>query len=540
MVRRRLTIWLAATAAAIALLVIVAAVALPRLIDTPRIQSLIASQVSHTLGRPVTFASLSVRLFPLPAVELANLRVADDPKFGTAPFVQLERFALKLKLRPLLTGRVEFGDVVLKKPVIAVIQDAQGRFNFASLGAAPAEPRPPASKPRPGGGSSGGAVIPAAVKIDDGVVTFTTRSGGRAQNYRIENLDVATETGVTGVAFKGTGRLKPGDLDLKFVDGRVTMNGGKPLTESALSAKLSLEGRQIKDLVSTVLGPTPVVAASLKGSLVLAGAVGNPRAAGDVTLSDVAVTQASPNCPEPKQRTLKLDPLKLNLAYENATVTLRPVTTGIGGAAITANVAAALEGLNVQTRDLAIKSVPVEKVLVDFVCQGYAVTGPLDLTGVLNFSGHDLWNTLGGSGQLKIGPGKVVGSQALALLGGITRVGGALSALLSADLPPNLFDSPLDFESITGTYQIVKGVLTTRDLLYTSRAMKVAMAGEYALGSGRMNMQIVMNHARGEIQATVTGTAASPSIRVNPAAAVKGIDPGRAKSGLEELLKKIR
>jgi hypothetical protein len=83
-------------------------------------------------------------------------------------------------------------------------------------------------------------------------------------------------------------------------------------------------------------------------------------------------------------------------------------------------------------------------------------------------------------------------------------------------------------------------VVTTRDLLYTSRAMKVAISGDYALGSGRMNLAVLMHHGRGEIQASVTGTTASPSIRVNPASTLKGIDPEKAKSGLDELLRRFK
>ena len=48
-------------------------------------------------------------------------------------------------------------------------------------------------------------------------------------------------------------------------------------------------------------------------------------------------------------------------------------------------------------------------------------------------------------------------------------------------MPSRAFDSPLEFDSITGTYTLTNGVATTRDLLYTSRAMKVAIAGDYGL-----------------------------------------------------------
>src|SRR5205823_2111191 len=135
-------------------------------------------------------------------------------------------------------------------------------------------------------------------------------------------------------------------------------------------------------------------------------------------------------------------------------------------------------GVHVQLADLGIKTLPLEKVLVDYLCQGYAITGPLDLTGGLAFEAADMLNTLTGPGQMKVGRGKVVGSQALALIGSVVRVGSAVSALLSADLPTNMFGSPLEFDSITGTYQITNGTAVTKDLLYTSRAMKVLIAGD--------------------------------------------------------------
>lgn len=71
--------WLGILVAVVVLLTIVAAVALPRLIDTPRVQAMIASSAAQAVGRPVKFASLSVGLFPLPSIELHKLEVAEDP-----------------------------------------------------------------------------------------------------------------------------------------------------------------------------------------------------------------------------------------------------------------------------------------------------------------------------------------------------------------------------------------------------------------------------------------------------------------------------
>ena len=183
---------------------------------------------------------------------------------------------------------------------------------------------------------------------------------------------------------------------------------------------------------------------------------------------------------------------------------------------------------------------PLEKVLVDYLCQGYAITGPLDLTGALSTHTSNLLNTLGGSGVFRIGPGKVVGPQALALIGVVTRVAGVASSVLAADVPSSVTTSPVDFDSITGTYQITNGVLSTKDLLYTTKVVKVGVAGDYGLPTGRMNLDLRVDHGRGEVRAKVTGNAASPSIRIDPSSLAGQIDREKVEGGLQDLLKRFR
>ena len=120
------------------------------------------------------------------------------------------------------------------------------------------------------------------------------------------------------------------------------------------------------------------------------------------------------------------------------------------------------------------------------------------------------------------------------------RVGGAVSSLLRADVPASLTSSPVEFDSITGTYRITNGVVSTRDLVYTSRAMTVTVVGDYALVGGRMNLDLLVNHGRGEVKARVTGTAASPSIRVDPSTLVRDVDRQKVESGLKDLLRRFR
>ena len=354
--------------------------------------------------------------------------------------------------------------------------------------------------------------------VEDGLLTYVAHGKGDAlTQYRIEGLNVTVTGAGTQLEFKGDAKVQPGALSLKLSDGIVALSGTRPLTDASLRGKVGIEAKDIKDLTAVAAGPSPALGGGIKGTLALGGTLGAPTAAGDVQLSPLTVTQ----CPEPKRRTLTLPTVKLNVGWQEQRLIAHPLNAALGDGTVTTQLTVTLgRGIHVQLADLGIKALPLEKVLVDYLCQGYAITGPLDLTGTLAFDVSDMLNTLSGPGQMKVGRGKVVGPQALALIGSVVRVGSAISSLLSADLPTRMFDAPLEFDSITGTYQITNGVATTKDLLYTSRAMKV-------------------NHGRGEVKAKITGTTSSPSVRVAPGTLLRDVDPGKAEKGIQDLLKRF-
>jgi hypothetical protein len=535
----RIAKWLLIGLGAVVVVAIAGLVAVPWLVDTPRVQALIGQTITQSLGRPAKFSSVAVRVLPRPAVVVKDLEVADDPAFGPAPFLKLGEAEVRLRVLPLLTLHVQFGDFVLAKPTISLVQAKDGRWNYATLGGG--EPRG-GGRGRGGGGTPGGvgAALASRVKISDGVVTYESRAGGAPARYRIEGLDLTLTSTGGPVGVDGRFVVKPGDVKVSIADGAVTL-GGRTIGEAPVRARVTVDGKNVRDVVAFALGPEPAIGGGIKGTLAVTGTVADPRAAGDIKLTDVAVTETNPQCPEPKRRTLTLGAVDASTVWEHGQFASRPLKSGLAGGTIVTNLVATFDrGLRVQLDDLTIRGLPLDKVLVDFLCQGYAVTGPLDLTGQAAARLGDLWHTLDGRGQVKIGAGKVVGAQALALLGGVVRLGGAMSSLLSADVPSSLFSSPLEYESITATYRIKAGVVSTNDLLYTSKVMKIAGAGTYGLASGAIDMDLVVSHGRGEVKAKVTGSAASPSIRVSPSTLLRDVDAGKVEKGLKDLLKQFR
>ncbi|MGH7313763.1 MAG: AsmA family protein, partial [Candidatus Rokuibacteriota bacterium] len=291
--------WIAVAVAAIFVLVLAALLAVPFLVDTPRIQALIANTATQALGRPVRFSSVSVSVLPRPAVVLKDLEVAEDPAFGKAPFLKLERAEVRLRFWPLLLFRVELGDFVLKEPVISLVQAPDGRWNVATLGGA-ADRQP--GRPRGAGGQGPGAagMIVSRVKIEDGVVVYESRAGGQAQRYRVEDLDLTITPSAGPLAFRGNARVRPGDLVLKVSEGTIGLDGARALTDAPVRGAVVLEGKDVHELVAAALGPEPAISGALAGALTLGGTVGKPRASGDVELSNLTISQTSPQCPDPK------------------------------------------------------------------------------------------------------------------------------------------------------------------------------------------------------------------------------------------------
>ena len=525
--------------AAIAVLAIAAMVALPRVVGSPRVQSLIASTASHAVARPVKFRSVTISVFPYPALRLNEFEVGEDPAFGTGPFVRLDGAYLRLKLWPLLRGRAEFATLVLKRPTISLRQRPDGRWNFASLGPARETAAAPRT-PRGVGVTGASAAFVSRIVIEQGLVTYEIPLAGRTVRHRIEDAEATLVPAPGVITVAGSGRLVPGDLRVKMVGGTVGFSGVRTLGEASVRGRVELDGKDVQPVIATALGPEPTVGGALTGRLDITGTVARPRAVGEIELRSPKVTRTSADCPEPRRRTLSLGTVKANVVFEQNRLVVQPLTTGIDGGSVAARLTASpVPSARAEVSDLALKAIPLEPVLVGFLCQGYAVTGQLDLNGTLTLSPGDPVRTLSGSGRFHVGPGKVVGARAIALLSGFSRLGGTVSSLISFDVPAALAASPFDFDSITGTYEIRNGVVTTRDIAYRGRAMQARVGGEYEIVTDRVNLDLTLEQGRGVFQAKISHTSADPSIRVM-SPALPHVDSDRVERGFKDLLKKFR
>jgi uncharacterized protein YhdP len=152
--------------------------------------------------------------------------------------------------------------------------------------------------------------------------------------------------------------------------------------------------------------------------------------------------------------------------------------------------------------------VQLEPVLVDYLCQRNAVTGPLDLTGQASLHASEAaLGTLNGSGKVHIGAGRVIGPDLLNALGQALALTDLVSGTLDAGRRGKrpVPGSPLNFDSITASYTITNGVARTEDLAYQARDLQLTGAGTYGLVDGRTAMDVLVTQGGNRVKARVAG-----------------------------------
>src|SRR5450432_461490 len=161
---------LAIAALVLVVLMVAAALIVPHVIDINQYHSQIQEQLQKRLGRQVTLGEMSLGLFP-PSFQVKNAVIAEDPRFKSAQaFANVEKLSISVQLLPLLHKQVEISSLELDHPHIELIRDAQGAWNFATLGQ---EAKPSAGqKPEPQSQPAGQLTL-ANLFINDGQVAIT-------------------------------------------------------------------------------------------------------------------------------------------------------------------------------------------------------------------------------------------------------------------------------------------------------------------------------------------------------------------------------
>src|SRR5205823_3905854 len=125
--------------------------------------------------------------------QVDNPTIAEDSLFGAgASFVKAQQLDVSLKLLPLLHKQVEVDSVTLERPIVNLIKNQAGVWNFASVGhpsEAPAGAGSPSQAPTSAEPAKSEQFALGELKINDGQISVLDQQKGKTASV-YDHIDV--------------------------------------------------------------------------------------------------------------------------------------------------------------------------------------------------------------------------------------------------------------------------------------------------------------------------------------------------------------
>ncbi len=223
-----------AVLSALILLIVIAAVLLPMIIDPNDFKPEITAVVKKYSGRTLSIdGDLELSVFPWLGIATGKMSLSNAPGFPGQPFAVIEESNIKVKLLPLFSREIVVSRVVLKGLALNLARNRQGISNwddFSNRGKRPESPatQPDTAEPGDATGAQRQTTISslrvAGISIEDGAIAWDDQQSDR--HIRISQLQLQTDSLAPD---------KPIAIDLAF-----NMLGGQPETSETIALSTDL------------------------------------------------------------------------------------------------------------------------------------------------------------------------------------------------------------------------------------------------------------------------------------------------------------
>jgi AsmA protein len=333
-------------------LVVVVILVLPFLIPVNQFRPTIEEKASAALGRKVTFGNLSLSLLG-GSLKAEDLSIGEDSKFGQSPFLTAKSLKVGVEILPLVFSRqLNVTGVTIDDPQVTLLRNAEGQWNFSSLGGTSATAQP--AQASAGGGVPGNFSVK-KIELNNGRMIVGSTSLRQRSTYDHVNLTVSDFSATSAFPVALSADL-PGGGTVKL-DGNAGPIDQTDATFTPLDAKLNVSGL---DLAKTgFLDSSAGLGGLLDLDAKLRSQNGDAETSGNAKLSKALLVAGG----SPASQPVSVD---FNTSYDlrRNTGVLKPSTLKIGNAAAQLNgtyqtagenpvVNLKLDGQNMPANDLA-------------------------------------------------------------------------------------------------------------------------------------------------------------------------------------------
>jgi AsmA protein len=330
-------------------------IAIPLFVNVNNFRPEIESSLSSALGRPVKVGNLSLSIFS-GSVKADQLTIADDPKFSNSPFIQAKALAVGAELMPLIfSKKLNVTKIVIDHPEIFLLRNADGVWNFSSIGGQASSSQPANAPKTSSNAPSNSNINIAKLDVNDGTVTVGSSTGKRKPivynhvNISVRDFSFSSSFPLTAsVGLPGGGSLK--------IEGTA---GPINATDSALTpvqGKLHMTKLDLSQsaLVDPTLGITGF--ADFDGTLTSDGHIA--KASGTIKGTSLKLVPAGKPAGEPVQIVFAVDH---DLKNETGKIAQGDISVGKAAAKLTGTYNMHGDTTAIQTK-LAGDGMPVDDV----------------------------------------------------------------------------------------------------------------------------------------------------------------------------------
>lgn len=187
------------TFAALVLVVLLAAVLIPILVDPNDYKDEIAQQVYQKTGRTLTISGdidLSISLPLSVSLELGTIELSNAAGFGDKPFARMQSASLYVSIWPLVTqNRLDVGEIKLQGMELNLVKNKNGVSNWDDLSTEKSDtkaPSAPQSKDKtPATADDAPAISVAGLNISDAQISFTDEQANKTFSLSKTNLSIS-------------------------------------------------------------------------------------------------------------------------------------------------------------------------------------------------------------------------------------------------------------------------------------------------------------------------------------------------------------
>jgi AsmA protein len=166
-------------------------IVVPFFIPVNQFKPTIEEKASAALGRKVQLGNLSLSLLH-GALTAQDLSVGDDPKFSPSPFLTAKSVSVGVEIMPLIFSKqLNVTDITIDEPQVTLLRNANGVWNYSTIGASASGPAPeakPAATTKPASSSSTPDISVKKLELKDGKIVVGATSSQQRTTYDHVNV----------------------------------------------------------------------------------------------------------------------------------------------------------------------------------------------------------------------------------------------------------------------------------------------------------------------------------------------------------------